>query len=682
MFQIKNFYYDENIKVLDRYQVSINIIKDIRKKTKEYDVCSKKGEYYKFFHHTAKLLIRLMEFEKKLSEDYFKNNTIEELMEENNQFFEELLPQNYKNSYANPSFTVKAMGERFGQLFSNLYINFREYIDYAFMHKIFEMEKYNNIFIDLFNYVSNKPLDYDEILNLFRNYKLNDLTRDIEFDLNENMNKEFRFYTNIYTEDLSDLRYLFRFGKYVTENEIKTAKYLLKYSDDKLVALADSIANCYMRGFKVESKDIKNRSVVIIIGNLGQERIIKHLIESFKSRNLDSLVAQVNTTSINKQYEYDHKFDNALFLDEEYIKLSEMAYKRATERCEYFLKDFSGDMAIERFGENPFSPEKKSERLKFSDAQMSLLADHKTNKRQIMEKYTPDSETSFCIIAFPTPEIGNKFEDIFEDILKINMLDNEKNELMQQYIIDTLDKAEYVYIKGKGKNLTDIKVKLQELKYPDKETNFVNSVADVNIPLGEVFTTPLLKGTNGLLHVEEIFLDEFKYIDLKLKFNDGIITDYICSNFEKDDDNKNYIKENLLFPHNTLPLSEFAIGTNTLAYVIGKKHKIIDKLPILIVEKMGPHFAIGDTCFSWAEDIPVYNLLDNKEIIARDNEKSITRKEDKHRAYTHCHTDITLPYDSLESISAVTKDEKEIHIIRDGRFVLKGTEELNKPFLK
>ena len=70
---------------------------------------------------------------------------------------------------------------------------------------------------------------------------------------------------------------------------------------------------------------------------------------------------------------------------------------------------------------------------------------------------------------------------------------------------------------------------------------------------------------------------------------------------------------------------------------------------------MGPHFAVGDTCFSFSEDLPVYNP-DNKEIIARDNEKSILRKTNPEEAYTGCHTDITLPYDGLEFISVITKD--------------------------
>ena len=126
-------------------------------------------------------------------------------------------------------------------------------------------------------------------------------------------------------------------------------------------------------------------------------------------------------------------------------------------------------------------------------------------------------------------------------------------------------------------------------------------------------------------------------------------------------------------------MGEFAIGTNTTAYVAAEKYGIADKLPILIAEKMGPHFAVGDTCYSWSEDTPVFNP-DGKEIIARDNEVSILSKEDMSKAYFGCHTDITIPYDELGSIRVLGKNGEETSIIEDGRFVLPGTEELNKPF--
>ena len=98
----------------------------------------------------------------------------------------------------------------------------------------------------------------------------------------------------------------------------------------------------------------------------------------------------------------------------------------------------------------------------------------------------------------------------------------------------------------------------------------------------------------------------------------------------------------------------------------------------LIAEKTGPHFAVGDTCYSWSEDVRVYNP-NGKEIVAKDNSCSLKRKEDPSAAYFQCHTDITIPYEELEEISVVTKDGKHIILIKDGRFVLPGTEILNEP---
>lgn len=157
-----------------------------------------------------------------------------------------------------------------------------------------------------------------------------------------------------------------------------------------------------------------------------------------------------------------------------------------------------------------------------------------------------------------------------------------------------------------------------------------------------------------------------------------MVTDYTCENFASEEENRRYIRENVLYHHDTLPMGEFAIGTNTTAYVTAKKYDVAGRLPILIAEKMGPHFAVGDTCYSWAEDTAVYNP-DGKEIIARDNEVSIQRKTDVGKAYLGCHTDITIPYEELGSIEVLCADGSRIPIIQNGRFVLEGTEELNEP---
>ena len=182
-----------------------------------------------------------------------------------------------------------------------------------------------------------------------------------------------------------------------------------------------------------------------------------------------------------------------------------------------------------------------------------------------------------------------------------------------------------------------------------------------------------------MLHVTNVYLNGLQYKNLELHFEDGCVTTYGCTNFENPEQNQKLIKDTVLFHHDTLPIGEFAIGTNTTAFVAARRLQIEDKLPILIAEKTGPHFAVGDTCYSHEEEVKTYNP-DGKELIAKENEKSALRHTDSSKAYFNCHTDITIPYDELADISIVRADGSVERIIEEGRFVLPGTEQLNEAF--
>ena len=163
-----------------------------------------------------------------------------------------------------------------------------------------------------------------------------------------------------------------------------------------------------------------------------------------------------------------------------------------------------------------------------------------------------------------------------------------------------------------------------------------------------------------------------------MEIEEGTVKEYMCTNFGTEKENKAYIEENLLFQHLTLPMGEFAIGTNTTAYAMGQKYGISNLLPILIAEKTGPHFAFGDTCFSHEEELVTYNP-DGKQMIAKENRFSALRHTEPEKAYFNCHTDITIPYEELDEIAVIKKDGTKVPIIQKGRFVLPGTEELNVP---
>ena len=463
--------------------------------------------------------------------------------------------------------------------------------------------------------------------------------------------------------------------------------------EEKIQKMADVYTEGYRIGFVNTGKDLSKKSTVNIRYVLGFERVIKTAIENFAKMGLRPIIYRAAVSGLtkrgtakvgycggnpNKQYDYDHRNDQGLFLNKRFTERKLEVIKTVYERHKDLAAGLAGPAVMETFGEKPFSPEPKEEAISLTEKQeeQQLLFDSRSG--QLTNQYIKGEERSFTIIAYPVPEIGEKYEEIFDEVVKINTLDAKLYTKVQQTIIDALDQGKYVRVIGGNGNRTNMKVQLFPLKDPEKETIFENCVADVNIPVGEVFTSPVLEGTEGTLHVSRVYLNELQYQDLEFTFADGMITGYRCGNFENEEEGKNYIRDNILHKHPSLPMGEFAIGTNTTAYAAAKKYKIEDKLPILIAEKMGPHFAVGDTCYSWSEDIKVYNP-NGKEIVARDNSVSVKRKEDVSKAYFHCHTDITIPYEELEKIAVVTGDGREIVILEQGKFVLPGTEILNEP---
>ena len=497
--------------------------------------------------------------------------------------------------------------------------------------------------------------------------------------------------------DLSDVTYLYRYGVHVGENELAMAEFLNTMGEEEIEAMAATYTEGYRLGFESTGKDIGIKETVGVHYPIGMERIVRSAIRRFNELGLDVSVIRdpflsfmgrgkgkqgCYTTSFNKQFEYDHKDDKALYYDKAYVERRleclESAFISHADRA----KKYGGPAVIEVFGVPKFDPANNDANCKLSEKQMHLDVYDKSRSSEISYTYIPGEERSFTIISYPLPCIGDNFKEIFEKVVEINNLDYVSYRDMQQKIIDVLDRGYRVRVHGCGDNETDITVQLYHLDDPKEETIFENCVADVNIPVGEVFTSPVLEGTDGVLHVSKVYLENYTFDDLKLTFKDGMVTDYICSNFDTEEENKRFIEDNILFHHPTLPIGEFAIGTNTTAYRAGRDLGISDKFPILIAEKTGPHFAVGDTCYSREEDVITKNP-DGKRIVARDNSISLLRKsDDPQKAYFNCHTDITIPFEELGYITVDMADGTSEDIIRDGHFVVPGTEELNIPLRK
>ncbi len=684
-------YWKEDEMLPERYELMRGRMESILAETEE--ILSGRAESVRLFgREGAKIALSLCDSYELSANGKRARLSEDELAEENRVFYGQVQGEAYEASFANPEYAVDKLGKTSGRVCSAVLAELR-----AMRPAVFDGERVSltyamELFVEVYNLLCDKA-DANAIRRaLF--YYVHDYCGEYQkAKMWETFKPENRFYYDIVLkESLENNRYLYLFGEYVSDVEKEMADFLRGLPEETIALMAGTYVDGYVRGFETMRMDFSKKQIVVLHTALGFERVTREAVRRFEALGKkvvlfpqDSRIlfrrfgrpTGLYATAANRQYDYDHRNDLLLVLNRRLLdvlgRMLTEAYETVADECALY----AGPAVQETFGEPGFEPKGKAAVITADERLQKLLVEKAVTSERIAEKYLPSDETSFTIIAYPVPSIGPKFQEIFEETIKVNTLDNQQYKDIQQKIIDVLDQGYEAHVKGAGENQTDLTISFYELKDSTKETVFENCTADVNIPVGEVFTSPKLKGTNGLLHVSQVHLNGNGYRDLKVWFKDGMISDYSCGNFDSEEENRRYFKENVMKNRDTLPMGEFAIGTNTTAYRMGRKFGIQQVLPILIAEKTGPHFAVGDTCYSHEEDHRVYNP-DGKEIVARENECSALRSTDPDHAYFQCHTDITIPYDELDSITVGCRDGRQRKVIAGGKFVVPGTEALNE----
>ena len=201
--------------------------------------------------------------------------------------------------------------------------------------------------------------------------------------------------------DLSDLRYLYRYGAYIGDNERQIAAYLNTLPEADIQAMADTYTEGYRIGFETTGKDLSKKTAAQVRYPIGFERMVR--------------------AAVRKQYDYDHREDRAYYLDKAYVERGLETWKNAFEEEKVHADGMAGPAVIEVFGEEPFSPETKKEAFRYSEKQQQLCVYEMSQRGQITNQYIKGEERSFTIIAYPLPSIGARFEDIFAETVKIEL---------------------------------------------------------------------------------------------------------------------------------------------------------------------------------------------------------------------------------------------------------------------
>ncbi len=684
--------YEDNSEYGERYGLAYGRIKLINSETAGSGSPLPK-ELSAYFYKTSAFIMETCEAYNLANSGMLDKMDITGLKKLNQSLYEDINGSSYIHSYAEPDFAAGELGNDIGTLLCVLYTEMRTGIVYAFENRLSFLVPLLELYIQVYNILEDNPSADTEIHDAIYYYFFDYADIMAAARIRSLLDPGMSFATDIVMQkNLSEPSYLYLFGEYISKNELKTSEYLSTLPESSIKDMASTFTEGYRKGFEAYNIDLSKKGTVNIRYVLGFERIVREAVRQFGEMGLKPCIYRAERGLIyrssghkngyyggnaNRQYDYDHRMDECIIFDKAFADRRLSAQRKAFEDMKELASLYAGPAVMETFGETDFTAVDKKTAPRFNEKQQEQRTNFMAASSLLTNEFIPGDTTSFTIIAYPVPSVGSNYQEIFKETIKVNTLDPSLYGKIQTCLINALDEGDFVTITGRSGNITNINVALAHINNPAEETKFENCLADVNIPLGEVFTSPQLKGTDGLLHATSIYLDGLIYKDLKLEFKDGVITSYSCSNFDTEEENQRYIHENLLHQHKTLPLGEFAIGTNTTAYKMGKKYNIAHKLPILITEKTGPHFAIGDTCFSHEEELRTYNP-DGKEMKCKENDFSLLRHTDINHAYFNCHTDITIPYNELGDIIVHKPCGTTVKIIENGKFVLPGTEELNK----
>ena len=350
----------------ERYELAIERIRQIHGER------SVEQPFRAFFQKTAEFLLMIDELKGELENGVYDCQDLAGMESWNHRLYQDILPENYGKSYGNPAYAVKELGEEYGQMFSFLYTELRGAIPYVFERKTEYLDILFELFLEIYVQFEEETPSPEQVKEIIYWYASDYCDVFVADRIREQIDPDCSFAADIIcNSDLSDLRYLYRFGEYISENEKKTAEHLLALPEELIQKMADVYTEGYRIGFVNTGKDLTKKGTVEIRYVIGFERVIKRAIDNFRRMGLRPVLCRSGASVLtkrrhlkvgyygavaNKQFDYDHGNDQALFLDKKFLERKLEVIQTTYEHHKELAAEMAGPAVIEMFGETPFSP--------------------------------------------------------------------------------------------------------------------------------------------------------------------------------------------------------------------------------------------------------------------------------------------------------------------------------------
>ena len=244
----------------ERHRLACERISEIARET---DIGEEAAEY---FQKTAKFLMLIEQAAAELEEGKGETYTLEEWQKWNHALYEDILPENYETSYANPAYAAKKLGEETGKLLSALYAELRGSIVYAYEQRLEDRTILEEVFIEIYNVFEQEVHpSYRQLQQILYWFFSDNSDLTVTSRVREIVDPDLDFAARIICkEDLNDLRYLYKYGEYVSENELAMARHMNSLPQETIDSMAKTYTEGYRIGFENAGKDLKKKKTVNI----------------------------------------------------------------------------------------------------------------------------------------------------------------------------------------------------------------------------------------------------------------------------------------------------------------------------------------------------------------------------------------------------------------------------------
>ncbi len=359
--------YEINIQILEeRYGLSIDRIAQIP----EEDLTP--APFRDYFRRTAEFLLQMDRVRRQPAENGAGRLTVQQLRDQNRAMYEDVLPDHYGRSYADPAYAQEQLGDTLGRALSFLYVQLRGIIGWACDGLTEEIVLHQELFLEVYQMFCQEIPSYRRLQQTLYWFLSDNSDILVTGYVRRTLVPEENHAMMILREsDLSDLSYLYKYGEYVTDEALALAAYLNTFRDEEI----DRMAETCTREYRLAAQENAGGARTIHIRYpLGLERAVRSVIRQFGEMGIRPVIFRTALSAVNRcdapsvwsgysggnadlPYESDHREDAALFLDKRFVQRRSAVMRKAYEDLRNEAAAQIGTVVLQYAGQKPFGQE-------------------------------------------------------------------------------------------------------------------------------------------------------------------------------------------------------------------------------------------------------------------------------------------------------------------------------------